>query len=271
MKPPLLAVAWLAIGLAGPVGAAPPTEQVFDAVKKPDAIDAAWRHKLCALLPQPCDPQGLGLYRPRGAAAAASGGEYVALSSAPLAMARVRRGVGTGAGVGGGAWQLDHLYDFSAYAQALQDARDESAPEQRLSLDAALYPLAEGKWAVAVLQTASEMYSGGGASFDTADFVPLEGGQAVREGIPFACNKMVRACFSQKEYKTSKHCHDESFGSLSIRYGAPASAGGPYTWRYTWLQHEWPQDTLAKATTTTRTRFTADTTSKADFCGGSQQ
>lgn len=249
---------------AGPVLAAPGA-QVFDAVKKPESLDAQWRARLCALLPQPCDLQQLGLYRPRGASAGASPNDYVVLSAEPLAMARVKRATAEARG-----WQLERLHDFSGYAESLKKEDNAGAPDTRLSLAPALYPLAEGKWAVAVLQTVSEMYSGGGASFDTADFVPLEGGKAVHEGIPFSCFKMIRACFSEKEYKTSKHCHDESNGSLRIVYGEPAKAGGPYDWQYTWLQTEWGQNEPQSAAVTTRIRFTAKTTERAGFCGGPQ-
>lgn len=248
--------------LAGPAVAAP-TAQVFDAVKIPESVDTAWRARLCALLPQPCTVERLELYRPRGAAP----GEHVLLSAEPLAMARVRRTAGAD------AWQLDRLHDFSAYARALAKKAKEGdggTPDAHLSLAPALYPLAEGRWAVAVQQTVTEGYSGGGASFSTADFVPLEGGPAVQAGIPFSCSKMVRACFSEKEYKTSKHCHDESFGSLRIAYGEPAKAGGPYAWQFMWLQTEWPQNEPERAATTTRVRFTAKTTERADFCGGPQ-
>jgi hypothetical protein len=149
--------------LAGQAGAAP-SAQLFDAVKKPEALDADWRARLCALLPQPCDPQALGLYRPRGAAA----GDYAVFSSEPLAMARIKR-------VAAGMWQLNRLHDFSGYAAALmKKAATPGMADSRISLAPALYPLAEGRWAAAVLQTVSEMYSGGGASFSKADFVPVE-------------------------------------------------------------------------------------------------
>jgi hypothetical protein len=265
MKKLLLTAGLLASLFALPVFAAPPA-QVFDAVKKPESLDLQWRTRLCALLPQPCDVQQLGLYRPRGATPA----DYVVLSAEPLAMARVKRTTDAK------GWQLDRLHDFSGYAQSLKKEDSGTASDtgdkrdMRLSLAPALYPLAEGKWAVAVLQTVSEMYSGGGASFDTADFVPLEGGKALHEGIPFSCFKMIRACFSEKDYKTSKHCHDESNGSLRIVYGEAARPGAPYDWQYTWLQSEWPQNEPQRAATTTRIRFTAKTTERADFCGGPQ-
>jgi len=251
----------LALLLAGHVVAAP-AARPFDAVKKPESIDPEWRDRLCALLPQPCDPQVLGLYRPRGAAA----GNYAVLSNEPLAMAMVRyKRVADSK-----TWQLERLHDFSGYAAALKKDGGAGMSELRVSLAPALYPLAEGQWAVAVLQTVSEMYSGGGASFTKADFVPLDESKAVHEGIPFSCSKMVRACFSEKEYKQSKHCHDESSGSLRIAYGEPARPGEPYHWQYTWLQSEWPAHTPASAAATTRLHFAARTTERAGFCGGPQ-
>ena len=252
----------LALLVAGQVVAAP-AARLFDAVKKPESIDPEWRARLCALLPQPCDPQVLGLYRPRGAAA----GNYAVLSNEPLAMAMVRyKRVADSK-----TWQLERLHDFSGYAAALKKESGAGLSELRVSLAPALYPLAEGQWAVAVLQTVSEMYSGGGASFSKADFVPVEdASRAVYEGIPFSCSKMVRACFSEKEYKQSKHCHDESSGSLRISYGEAASPGEAYSWQYTWLQSEWPAHAPAHAAATSRLHFAATTTERVGFCGGPQ-
>jgi len=248
-----------AAALAGQASAGP-SAQVFDLVKKPESVDPEWRVRLCALLPQPCDPQTLGLYRPRGGAA----GEHVVIAAEPLAMARVQRGKGAG------GWQLERLHDFSGYAAAKRDAASGSVADAQFSLAPALYPLAEGQWAAAVLQTVSEGYSGGGASFSKADFVPLEGTRIVAEGIPFSCTKMVRACFSEKEYRQSKHCHDESSGSLRISYAEAARPGEPYRWQYTWLQNEWPAHQPASAATSSRLHFAATTTERAGFCGGPQ-
>ena len=69
--PLLLALLPFATAVLAAPDLSAPSAQVFDAVKKLDSIDAQWRTRLCALLPQPCDAQQLGLYRPRGAAAAA--------------------------------------------------------------------------------------------------------------------------------------------------------------------------------------------------------
>jgi len=258
--PAFRTAAWtLVVLLTGHVSAAP-SAQVFDAVRKPQSVDPEWRARLCALLPQPCDAQALGLYRLRGAAAS----DYMVLSAEPLAMARIKRDKDTK------TWRLNRLHDFGSYAAIMKKDAGTGMADVRLSLAPALYPLAEGKWAAAVLQTVSEMYSGGGASFSKADFVPLDDARAVHEGIPFSCSKMIRACFSEKEHKQSKHCHDESNGSLRIVYDEPARPGEPHSWQYTWLQSEWPANTPASGMTTTRLHFTAKTTERASFCGGPQ-
>lgn len=255
--------AWLAaMGLAGAAMAAP-SAQVFFAVKAPESVDVDWRAHLCALLPQPCDAQALKLHQPRDGKA----DDYLVISEKPLAMALLKRSAAAN------AWQLERLHDFSAYARSLLQDRQSGDPKVSLALAPALYPLAEGRWAVAVTQSESESYSGGGASSVTADFVPLDtpAGQpakAVREGIPFWCSRMIRACFTEKEYKTSKHCHDESRGNLRIAYGEPAKAGDPYVWRYTWLQSDWPAHTGPSADKRTSVNFTDKTIEKADFCGG---
>src|SRR5690606_9576597 len=79
-----------------------------------------------------------------------------------------------------------------------------------LEIHPALYPAGPGLWAVAVLTRGREGYSGGGAEFVTADFVRLEpeaaevgASQRLYASVPFSCSKIVRACFTEKEYKTS--------------------------------------------------------------------
>lgn len=256
-----LATALLALSTLGAHAASPaPAARLFDPVKDADArLGPAWRTQACALLPQPCEAASLQLVSERGEARPDA---YVLLARTPLARAELRR---TADG-----WALESLRDFSGY----RHQSVEPGVEGELSLSPALYPLGEGRWAVAVLATVSEMYSGGGARFDRADFVPLDAPsastRAVHADVPFYCSKMVRACFSEKEYKTSKHCHDESFGSLRIAYGETFKPGAPYDWQYTWVQTEWPQNEPRSAATTTRVLFTAKTTERAGFCGGPQ-
>ncbi|SFP16676.1 hypothetical protein SAMN05443579_10920 [Variovorax sp. PDC80] len=247
--------------VAATAATAAPTAQVFDRVAKPEAVDAQWRPTLCALLSKSCSAEELGLYRPRGSAE----GEYVVLSVKPLAMARVQR-------TADGSWHLQRLHDFSAYQGTPSKLGGGREPQR--SLAPALYPLANGRWAVAVQSAFSDMYSGGGASFVVADFVPLEGDPATAkpayEDIPFWCSQMIRACFSEKEYKTSPHCHDETSGSLRIAYADAARPGAAHGWSFSWTESEWPAHKPRSARRSGTTRFTAADTSAVPFCGGPQ-
>lgn len=136
--------------------------------------------------------------------------------------------------------------DLSGYRHSFEPegGRDRGEP---LRIYPALYPTGRGSFAIAVISTVRDMYSGGGASFEVADFLRFIGRRsgdsatafdAVYLGVPFSCSKMIRACFSEREYAKSRHCHDESAGSLHIRY-AIDNAGNP-DWSFRWRQTEWP-------------------------------
>ena len=255
------------------LAAAPPSAQVLVAVDAPEKIDAQWTDRLCSLLPQPCVQEALQLYRTRGAAQSA---DFTVISITPLAMARVRHDAD-------GKWHLRSLFDFTGYTHSgLKDTANSPSDNSRLSLAPALYPLGPERWAAAVLLTVSEMYSGGGAGFSQADFVALEEAhkpapksfsKPAHAGIPFSCSKMVRACFSEKEYKTSPHCHEETSGSLRINYRVVGKSADAYRWDYVWRETEWPAHQRESATHTTSTRFTdqsASESASASWCGGPQ-
>ena len=84
-----------------------------------------------------------------------------------------------------------------------------------------LFPIDQNRYAIAVIDTVSEMYSGGGAGIERASFYELkDSGQTHRfiENYPFSFNRMIWACFSEQDYDTSKgKCHDEDRLSLDIR------------------------------------------------------
>ncbi|MEN8320389.1 hypothetical protein [Acinetobacter junii] len=84
-----------------------------------------------------------------------------------------------------------------------------------------LFPMTENRYAIAQIDTFSEMYSGGGAGIERANFYELkDSGQTHRfiENFPFSFNRMIRACFSEQDYDTSKgKCHDEGRLSVDIR------------------------------------------------------
>ena len=84
-----------------------------------------------------------------------------------------------------------------------------------------LFPMAQNRYAVAVVDSFSEMYSGGGASIERASFYELkDAGNAHQfiQNYPFSLNRMIRACFSEQDYASAKgDCHDEDRLSLDIR------------------------------------------------------
>lgn len=98
-----------------------------------------------------------------------------------------------------------------------------------------LFPMTENRYAIAIIDTFSEMYSGGGAKIEQASFYELKGsGQTRRfiENYPFSFSRMIRACFSERDYETSKgRCHDEDGLSLDIR---PLK---PMLWQFRYRYH----------------------------------
>ena len=112
-------------------------------------------------------------------------------------------------------------WDFSEYEHSYRaaDSGGGQGATHRLS---PLYPAGGGQYAVAVVATAHESYSGGGAAFEVADFLVLEPRKndeweksvyrALYYTVPFNCNKMTRACFSENDYNTLPHCHEELLG-----------------------------------------------------------
>jgi len=256
-----LACLWALPGIAL---AAPdaPTARVFVPVAQPGrALGADWARLACRLLPQPCDPDTLAAYRARGQDAASM--QVEVLAARPLAWATLRR---EGAD---GPWVRVSLHDFTGYAHRMEDTTD-GVPR----LAPALYPLGADRWAVAIVAGSSESYSGGGARFEWADFVPLapdgKAAAPVHAGVPFSCSKMVRACFSEKDYATSPHCHDESSGSLRIRYAPPARPGGELAWRFAWQQGEWPASRARPLPAGAAVPFVPGRGAGPAFCGGPQ-
>jgi hypothetical protein len=214
------------------------------------AFDTRWKSVACAAVEGGCGPEddAAKLYNSTGLPP----GEYYAiLLNGPtlvhLSINAPRQ------------WRMVERWSLRDYAPTTQpDSGDRADP---LRLFPALYPLGPGDWGVALIRSRSEMYSGGGASVETADFVSLKAlaasaktAKPVYGGVPFSCGKMIRACFSEQEYKTSKHCHDESSGALRIRYAAAAPGAARHGWTFVWSEKDWPQDTLeSKATHETST------------------
>lgn len=153
-----------------------------------------------------------------------------------------------------GQWQILDRWSFANYPLTPRKDEEKGSYSQ-INMHPALYPVGPDQWAIAVLTDITESYSGGGASFTKADFVMLDPKaseigekQRLLAGIPFSCQKSIRACFSEKEYKTSANCHEESSGYLTLKV-APSPSGGFYDWTATWHETVRPGGT-PKATQT---------------------
>lgn len=145
----------------------------------------------------------------------------------------------------GASLQRIRFWDFSAVAPP--EAVEENVSR---SLHPVLYPVGRDRWAMAVLTSHSTGYSGGGASWTWATFHELmdlsapakvmEGAlELLHQAIPFGCSKSIRACFSEKEYKTSGNCQESWNGILRLRYGAP-DRQGTYPWTALWEETHVP-------------------------------
>jgi hypothetical protein len=227
-----------------------PRAIVFQSVK---SADAGWRTVACAAVEGGCGEgaggqEGAALYRAPGAD---PDNYYAILLSGPtlltLSVDATKH------------WRVKEKWSLQGYAPTADDEVGDLAGPPHLF--PALYPLGPGDWGVALLTGHSEMYSGGGANVEVADFISLKAVAAsaqpakpVYGGVPFSCSKMIRACFSEQEYKTSKHCHDEFTGALRIRYATAAPGTARHGWTFVWSETDWPQDTLqSKATHETST------------------
>ena len=100
-----------------------------------------------------------------------------------------------------------------------------------------LFPIDQNRYAIAVIDTVSEMYSGGGAGIERASFYELKHSgkmQPFIQNYPFSLNRMIRACFSEQDYASSKgHCHDEDALILDIRPIKPMLWQFRYRYRLT--------------------------------------
>lgn len=139
------------------------------------------------------------------------------------------------------------MWDFSSYRHSHRSIADAGTADQ-LVIYPALYPAGDQEFAIAILNTYSEGYSGGGASFRIADFVVLSDKRDLATpdpkwdvayaAVPFSCSTLIRACFSEKEYRSSPHCHDENSGYLTIQF--PKNPQADRSWTFTWHESAWP-------------------------------
>ncbi|NRR33204.1 hypothetical protein HSX11_23815 [Oxalobacteraceae bacterium] len=226
--------------------------------------------ELCASLATPCKPASTKAYVEKGGS---DGPLHLIDSSRPMLVSVSLAGQ-----------RQVHAWDFSTYVHSVPPMADAGDAAGKLEIHPALYPVGVSDYAVALLSSVSESYSGGGARFDHADFLQLNREQKANykfsvayAAVPFFCSKTIRACFSEKEYKSSAHCSDESTGTLRIHYpDQDASAG----WKFSWTQNEWAANVTKKQATTATVAFTippgpAATTpavlpKNVEFCGEPQ-
>lgn len=155
---------------------------------------------------------------------------------------------------------LAQPFDFSQYRHSAYSNIDEE--HKSIEIYPALYPLENNNYAIAIVNTTHEMYSGGGSFISTADFIHLnpakknpqsyQDANVIYAGVPFSCGKLIRACFSEKDYKLhGKNCHEEYDGHLTINYGHHDQ------WTFFWHQSHLPAYT--KKSTSIIKRFTIPT------------
>ena len=120
----------------------------------------------------------------------------------------------------------------------------------------AIYPINQSQFAVALIDPRHTSYSGGGRGEELADFIHLQANgkyKTLLKTIPFYSFEQIRACFSEQEYKIEKHCHDESFTTLSIHYH---DVGKQFLqWRLSYVHTDWPAGTMNKKITRTKPEY----------------
>ena len=137
-------------------------------------------------------------------------------------------------------FKMLNRWNFSLYEHSSKTQPDDDLDSFGTEIFPALYPLNHDKFAVAIVKQYGRAYSGGGKGEHIADFVMLEPNGQYRTAlaqIPFYSYEAIRACFSEAQYKTSPHCHDESGSTLSIDF---KDIGQPYyQWTLNYTDYNW--------------------------------
>lgn len=227
---------------------------------------------VCAGLPIPCDAAATQAFSPPPHAGGPARDAIVLIdASRPMLVI-----------AGPGRDGPKRQWDFSGYQHSSPPIADAGDAEP-LAIHPALYRLDDSHLAVALVSHFTESYSGGGAGFEMADFLRLDEGKGAAPsagtyevayaGIPFSCNTMVRACFTEREYQTSPHCHQESDGHLTLRF-----AEAPSQWSFTWHQTDWPAHKPARSKKPSQVTFGGSPAArpytlpgKVSFCGARPQ
>lgn len=117
-------------------------------------------------------------------------------------------------------WVKHNEWDFNAPPSKAGEEKN-----VQHSIFPKLFPLDQNRYAIAYLIERTEGYSGGGAQIQRANFIELKQKGQKDEFItdyPFHLSQMIRACFSEEDYKNSEgHCHDFYNLDLDIRVIKP--------------------------------------------------
>jgi hypothetical protein len=228
----LLAVLALMLASRQTLAAGPPiAARPFLPLTEPGAQVDGWKRQLCARPDVACaKPADLRLYRlAMGLAGDPPGTVWGILGTSPVLL-KLLHGNGQD-------WSVLRRWDFSGYRHSHPIDDPSNSP---VVVYPALYPAGPGGWAVALVSDLDESYSGGGATFSIADFVVLPDSAdagapaALYTGVTFSCSKLIRACFTEEDYKRrGNNCHDEYDGFLTLEYAASTSPGR-YAWTAVW-------------------------------------
>lgn len=201
-------------------------------IKSPEAIFSSSQLKAICLNGGQCAPEATQAYIAKDRL---GGRVFLIDKSRPAILSLTNTKGSTG-------YQVERRLDLAAYRHSFDPQA--YGGDSLLTVYPALYPIGKDAFAIAVIASVGQGYSGGGAGFEIADFIPFLGTspadaiKAVYRSVPFSCSQMVRACFGEKEHEHSKHCHDEREGVLTLDYRLDKT-GGP-DWRFKWHLTEWP-------------------------------
>jgi len=155
-------------------------------------------------------------------------------------------------------YKIIDQWNFKNYVHHSQQSFDDDLADYGTEIFPAFYPLNRDKVAVALVKQYGAGYSGGGRGVHVADFLMLEPEGKFKTAlveIPFYSYEMIRACFSEKDYKISPHCHDESGSTLSIQF---KDVGKPfYQWTLNYTDFTWESGKPEKSKTITKSRVVA--------------
>lgn len=133
-------------------------------------------------------------------------------------------------------------WDFKNYQHHNVQVDDEDRTRHvGMKIYPALYPLNKNELSIAIVNEWFGGYAGGGVSEQFADFVKLQPNgkySLALEDIHFYSSEMIRACFSEKDYQNSAHCHDETGTLLNIKFNDIGEKY--YQWTLIYTDFDWP-------------------------------